>query len=159
MQGRFQRGKVRGVSPFFAFQDIITSAMAVLITVVMLLALDMGAPGRGNPGDPAPASLQREWRRLMDALGDATTRLRAAQDAVASAKLDPAILQGQVDSLHAELDALHAQNEARGDQLTEARRHDGAAIVWSELAKQKAAVDAARARVADLTEKTSAAAR
>ena len=112
MQGRFQRGKVGGVSPFFAFQDIITSAMAVLITVVMLLALDMGAPGKASPEDVAPESLQQQWRGIMDALNEATGRLRAAQDAVAAAKLDPALLQGQINSLRAELDALHAQNQA-----------------------------------------------
>jgi hypothetical protein len=153
MQSRFQRGKVRGVSPFFAFQDVITSAMAVLITVVMLLALDMGGGGNARSGRPAAEVLEKQWRRLMDALGDATIRLRSAQDAVAAAKLDPAKLEGDLKSLRAELDALQAQSEAKGDQLNEAKHHDGAAIVWSELAKERAVVDSARTRVADLHDK------
>jgi len=153
MQSRFQRGKVRGVSPFFAFQDIITSAMAVLITVVMLLALDMGPSGDLRSGQPAQDILRQQWRALLDALSDATSRLRNAQDAVAAAKLDPAKLLGDVHSLRAELDAMQARSEAREDQLTEARRHDGAAIVWSELAKQRATVGSARARVAELHDK------
>jgi len=153
METRFQRGKVRGVSPFFAFQDIITSAMAVLITVVMLLALDMRGIGDASSGQPAPDVLQQQWRRTMDALGDAASRLRGAQDAVAAARLDPAKLQGDIHSLRAELDALQVRSEAKGDQLTEARRHDGAAVVWSELARERAVVDSARARVADLNDK------
>jgi hypothetical protein len=153
MQSRFQRGKVRGISPFFAFQDMITSAMAVLIAVVMLLALDMGTTGDARPDTPAAAVLEKQWHRLTDALGDATTRLRSAQDAVAAAKLDPAKLEGDIHSLRAELDALQAQSEAKGDQLVEAKRHDGAAIVWSELAKERAVVESARVRVADLNDK------
>ena len=153
MQGRFQRGKVRGVSPFFAFQDVITSAMAVLITVVMLLALDMEAGGDARPNTPAAEVLEKQWRRLLDAVGDATSRLRSAQDAVAAAKLDPAKLVGDIKSLRAELDALQAQSEARGEQLNEAKHHDGAAVVWSELAKERAVVESARGRVADLNDK------
>jgi len=152
MHGRFQRGKVRGISPFFAFQDIITSAMAVLITVVMLLALDMRGIGDLTAGKSTSEAL-RKVGQVTDALRDATLRLRAAQDAVTAAKLDPAKLQGDINSLRAELDALQAQSEAKGDQLTEARRHDGAAIVWSELARERAVVDPARARVADLNDK------
>ena len=154
MQNRFQRGKVRGVSPFFAFQDVITSAMAVLITVVMLLALDMKSAGDARPDTPAAEVLQKQWRRLLDAIGDASTRLRSAQDAVAAAKLDPAKLEGDNKSLRAELDALQAQSEAKGDQLNEARHHDGAAIVWSELAKERAVVESARVHVADLNDKS-----
>ena len=153
MQSRFQRGKVRGVSPFFAFQDVITSAMAVLITVVMLLALNMGGGGEARPNTPAAEVLEKQWRQLIEALGDATTRLRSAQDAVAAAKLDPAKLAGDIQSLRAELDALQAQSEARGEQLNEAKHHDGAAIVWSELAKERAVVESARGQVADLHDK------
>ncbi len=63
MKGRFQRGRVAGVSPFFAFQDIVTSAMAVIITIVMLLALDMGDRSQARPGEPQAPGL-----REVDAL-------------------------------------------------------------------------------------------
>jgi hypothetical protein len=116
----------------------------------MLLALDVRATGDARPDTPAAEVLEKQWHRLMEALGDAATRLRSAQDAVAAAKLDPAKLEGDIKSLRAELDALQAQSEAKGDQLTEAKRHDGAAVVWSELAKQRAVVESARGRVADL---------
>jgi hypothetical protein len=153
MTGRFDRAKVGGVSPFFAFQDIITSAMAVLITVVMLLALNIGSPAKSTAEDPAPESLQREWQRIMEGLTQATTQLRDAEDAVAAAKLDPAMLQGKIDDLRAELEALHAQSETSGNQLTEAKRHDGATVVWSELEKEKAAIKSARAHLTELEDK------
>ena len=33
--------------------------MAVVITIVMLLALDMGEPSQAKPGEPVPADLAR----------------------------------------------------------------------------------------------------
>jgi hypothetical protein len=153
MQSRFQRGKVRGVSPFFAFQDIITSAMAVLITVVMLLALDLRGGGDARFSGLTPDALEKRWHEAVAALGDATLRLRHAQDAVVAAKLDPARLEGDIHSLRAELDALQARSEAHDDQLGEARRRDGSAVAWSEIAKERALVESSRAALAELGDK------
>src|SRR4029077_8353071 len=97
MKGRFQRGKIGGISPFFAFQDIITSAMAVVITIVMLLAIDMGEPSKASTGEPDPGNLTQQLQELIDELTRANLELRAAQDASAAAKLDPAILKGEIE--------------------------------------------------------------
>jgi hypothetical protein len=45
------------------------------------------------------------------------------------------------------------QSEAGGNQLTEAKRHDSAAVVWSELEKEKAALKSARIHLTALEEK------
>lgn len=148
MKGRFQRGKVGGVSPFFAFQDIITSAMAVLITVVMLLALDMGDPA-ATPGESDPGGLTQRLQQLLDELSRANTGLRTAQDAAAAARLDPAILRGEVDAMRSELAGIQVIGATGEKELADVQRKNGAAIVWSELEKQKTAVAAAEKQVSD----------
>ena len=87
MSRRFQRGKTAGISPFFAFQDIITSAMAVVITIVMLLALDMGDPTQGSSGEPASAELAQALEKLLNELSEANASLKSAQDKMAAATL------------------------------------------------------------------------
>lgn len=156
MKGRFQRGKIGGISPFFAFQDIITSAMAVLITVVMLLALDIGDPSRANSGEVAPGNLVEQLNKLLDALSRANAQLRALQNAASTAKLDPGILKGEIESMRAELAAIRTISQTTGKELTAAQRNEGAKIVWGEIEKHKAAV-AAKAR--QLAQSEAAAAR
>lgn len=115
MKGRFQRGKIGGISPFFAFQDIITSAMAVLITVVMLLALNMGEPGHaapGEPGEPMPPQLRQQLASLLDELSRATAALRVAQDASAAAKLNPAALRVEIEIMRGEIASIQAISRA-----------------------------------------------
>ena len=152
MKGRFQRGKIGGISPFFAFQDIITSAMAVIITVVMLLALDMGEPGHANPSEPDAGGLTQQLEKLLDKLSQANAELRASQDASSSAKLDPAIVRGEIEAMRGELAGIRAMSQTGEKELTDAQRNDGAKIVWSELEKQKAAIAAAAKKLAEREE-------
>ncbi|MEI9892842.1 MAG: hypothetical protein WDN28_02725 [Chthoniobacter sp.] len=151
MKGRFQRGKLGGISPFFAFQDIITSAMAVVITIVMLLAIDMGEPGHASPGE-RDESLTQQLQKLLDELSQANADLRAAQDSSAAAKLDPALVQGEIDALGAELARLRATGQIGEKTLAAAQRDDGAKVVWSELEKQKAAIATAKKELAQREE-------
>lgn len=148
MKGRFQRGKIGGISPFFAFQDIITSAMAVVITIVMLLALDMGEPS-SDSDEAAPANLTQHLEKLLDDLSKANAVLRAAQDAGATAALDPAILKGEIETIRSELSGLRASSQTGEKELAEAQRKDGSKIVQSELEKQKAAIAAAARQIAE----------
>ncbi len=148
MKGRFQRGKIGGISPFFAFQDIITSAMAVLITVVMLLALNMGEPGHGEPGEPIPPQLAQQLASLLDELTRATADLRVAQDASAAAKLNPAALRGEMKIMRGELASIRAISQSGMKGLTDKQRSDGPKIVLAELEKHKAANAAVAAQLA-----------
>lgn len=148
MKGRFQRGKIGGISPFFAFQDIITSAMAVIITVVMLLALDMGEPGQASPGEPDAGGLTQQLEKLLDELSQGNAQLRAAQDASTAAKLDPAIVRGEIEAMRGELAGIRASSRTGEKELTDAQRHDDTKIVRSELEKQKAALAAAAKQLA-----------
>ena len=148
MKGRFHRGKIGGISPFFAFQDIITSAMAVLITVVMLLALNMGEPGHGDPGEPVPPKLSQQLASLLDELTRATADLRSAQDADATAKLNPAALRGEIEIMHGELASIQAISQADMKGLTDEQRSNGPKIVLAELEKHKAANAAVAAQLA-----------
>jgi hypothetical protein len=152
MKGRFQRGKIGGISPFFAFQDIITSAMAVVITIVMLLALDMGEPSQGDPRDPVPSNLTQQLEELLDQLSQANVGLRSAQEADAAAKLSPAILKGEIETMRSELAGMRAISQAGEKDLTNAQRSDAAKIVWSELEKQKAFIAAAAKQLAQRQE-------
>jgi len=149
MNGRFQRGRVGGISPFFAFQDIITSAMAVVITIVMLLALDMGEPGQASPGEPdAGGLLTQQLEKLLDELSRANTALRTAQDTSSAAKLDPAIVRGEIETLRTELAGIRAISQTGEKDLTDAQRHDDTQIVRSDLEKKKAALAAAAKQLA-----------
>ena len=148
MKARFQRGRVGGVSPFFAFQDIITSAMAVLITVVMLLALDIGEPGRTSAGEAASPELKQRLGGLLDQLSDANSKLRMAQDAAAAAKLNPAMMKAEIETMRAEVAIIQAQHQVGEEDLAKTKRNDSAAIVRAELEKQKAAIAAAAEQIA-----------
>lgn len=151
MKGRFQRGKIGGISPFFAFQDIITSAMAVLITVVMLLALNMGEPGHaapGEPGEPIPPQLRQQLASLLDELSRATADLRVAQDASAAAKLNPAALRVEIEIMRGEIASIQAISRAGTKGVTVEQRSNGSKIVLAELEKHKAANAAVSAQVA-----------
>ncbi len=139
MGGRFQRGKIGGISPFFAFQDIITSAMAVLITIVMLLALNMGEPGHGEPGEPVPVQLAQQLSSLLDELSRATAELKSAQEASAAAKLNPAVLKGEIEIMRGELASIQAISQAGSKGFTSKELSNGPKIVLAELEKRKTA--------------------
>ena len=148
MGGRFQRGKIGGISPFFAFQDIITSAMAVLITIVMLLALNMGEPGHGEPGEPVPVQLAQQLSSLLDELSRATAELKSAQEASAAAKLNPAALKGEIEIMRGELASIQAISQSGSKELTSKEPSNGPKIVLAELEKRKVANTAVAAALA-----------
>lgn len=151
MQSRF-RGRVGGISPFFAFQDIITSAMAVIITIVMLLALNMGKQGGTSPDEPASADLSTRLRSLLDELSQAGASLRTAQEAGVAANLDPATLKNEIGAMRQELAALQGASRKAAGTLSDAQRNEGASIVWGELEKQKAVIAAATKSLAQREE-------
>ena len=126
--------------------------MAVIITVVMLLALDMGEPSQANPGEPDAGDLTQQLEKLLDKLSQANAELRASQDASSSAKLDPAIVRGEIEAMRGELAGIRAMSQTGEKELTDAQRNDGAKIVWSELEKQKAAIAAAAKKLAEREE-------
>ena len=152
MKGRFQRGKIAGISPFFAFQDIITSAMAVLITIVMLLALNMGEPGHGEPGDSVPAQLAKQLSSLLDELSRSNVDLHVVQETSAAAKLNPAALKAEIQSLRDELAAIQRTSQANAKLLADNSGKDGPKIVLAELEKRQAENAALAVKLARLRE-------
>jgi hypothetical protein len=93
---------------------------------------------------------------LLDELSQANADLRAAQDTSAATKLDPALVQGEIDVLRADLVNLRASSQTGEKTLADARHDDGAKVVWSELDKEKGAIAAAKK---DLAQREDAATR
>ena len=149
MNNRFQRGKAGGISPFFAFQDIITSAMAVIITIVMLLALNMGDPRQVAEGDQDSAKLSQQLENLLRDLADENAKFRAMQDAAASATLGPAVLKAEIEAMRGELAMVEATTRKGEQGMANGQHNEGAKIVRSELAKQEAVTAAASRQLAD----------
>lgn len=149
MNNRFQRGKPGGISPFFAFQDIITSAMAVIITIVMLLALNMGDPRQVAEGDQDSAKLSQQLENLLRDLADENAKFRAMQDAAASATLGPAVLKAEIEAMRGELNMVEATTRKGAQGMANGQHNEGAKIVRSELAKQEAVTAAASKQLAD----------
>ena len=149
MNSRFQRGKSGGISPFFAFQDIITSAMAVIITIVMLLALNMGDPRQIAGGDPDSDKLVEQLEKLLRDLAAGNAKLRSLQDAAASAKLGPAVLKAEIEAMRGELAIIEGTTRAREQGLKNGQHNEGAKVVRAELDKQKAVTEAASKQLAE----------
>ncbi len=147
MKGRFQRGGAGGVSPFFAFQDIITSAMAVIITIVMLLALDMGDPLLKNSGGGDSGALARKLEQLLDALAQANATLSDAAEK--SAGDDPSAVRGRVEWLRAELAGMPKGPAPAGTVSGAQWSKGGAAILQESLDKTKARIARVTAQIAD----------
>jgi hypothetical protein len=150
MAGRFERSSHRALSPFFAFQDIITSAVAILITVVMLMALDLSNSSSGASAGTNTASLREKLRQLLDTLGSVNTDLRGAQEAKADGNQDPSVLRAEINSLNGELDLLVAHSQADGSQLNTLKNNDVTVATRAELEKKKASLTSAQAEVAKL---------
>jgi len=150
MRARFQRGGVKGVSPFFAFQDIITSAMAVLIAIIMLLAVYMG----GSQVTGAPSSKAHELAVKLQALLDEITRLKKEEHArlelAKDQSLDPQLVKTQIKALREELAANSALVESEREKVRSVPKMEGVAIMRSELEQQQKRVEEARARLAQL---------
>ena len=149
MNGRFRRGASGGISPFFAFQDIITSAMAVIITIVMLLALNMGDPRRMADGDPDTGALSQQLEKLLRELSEENAKWRAIQDAAASATLGPQVLKAEIDAMRSELALIEATSRKSQQGLASGQHNEGAKIVRSELDKEKVIVAAASKQLAE----------
>ena len=149
MTGRFQRGKIGGISPFFAFQDIITSAMAVIITIVMLLALNMGDPRSIAEGDQNAVKLSQQLDEVLRELAEQNARLRAMQDAAASAELSPAVLRAEIEAMRSELSVIEATTKKGERAIATGQHNEGVKIVRSELDKQEAVLAAAAKQLAE----------
>ena len=148
MNGRFQRGRVGGISPFFAFQDIITSAMAVIITIVMLLALDIGEPSQAPSGEADRGDLAAQLAKVLAELSQANADLRTLQETSRGTKVDPALLRGQIVALRGDLATLQQGAIASGKQLSGVKQGGGTTVVASELANAKAQIAAANKALA-----------
>lgn len=154
MSRRFQRGKTAGISPFFAFQDIITSAMAVVITIVMLLALDMGDPTQGSSGEPASAELAQALEKLLNELSEANASLKSAQDKMAAATLNPERLKSEVLALRRDLEALAVRDPNASKLLNSDTAGEGDKPFAIEIAKLNAAAAEGLQQISDLKKET-----
>jgi len=155
MRGRFQRGKIGGVSPFFAFQDIVTSAMAVLIAIVMLLALYLGGPSSSTSGEPEGAALRAELQRLLNELTRINQEVRRAQELGGIAGQNPALLKGEIEALRGEAQALEQKSRGAREQLDKLKMTDSSGVVQGELDKRRAAIAAASAHLREIEQAAS----
>lgn len=155
MQGRFQRGGQHCISPFFAFQDIITSAIAILIVVVMLLALSISDPTQAARSGPESARLQQQLEAVLDDLDRTNAEVRRLQAAAAAhGSADPAVLKGTADALRRELATLSAQNRDRESQLQTLETNDVSLMTREEIGKKRAIVAARSKETAALLRKS-----
>ena len=156
MSTRFHRGKTRGISPFFAFQDIITSAMAVVITIVMLLALDMGDPTEGTSGAATSSELANKLAGVLKQLSEVKAALQTARDKKAASVLNPEILKGELQSLRMELEGLLARDQRGGKPPEIAQDVKNQKIIELEIAKLNAAITSKSQQILELQKETAA---
>jgi hypothetical protein len=156
MSTRFHRGKTGGISPFFAFQDIITSAMAVVITIVMLLALDMGDPTQGSSGPSTSSELANKLAGVLKKLSEVNAALQTAREKKAASVLNPEILKGEVQSLRMELEGLLARDQNGEKPPETAQDVKGRKIIELEVAKLNAAITSKVQQIAELQKETEA---
>ena len=156
MSTRFHRGKTGGISPFFAFQDIITSAMAVVITIVMLLALDMGDPTQGSSGPATSSELANKLAGVLKKLSEVNAALQTARDKRAASVLNPEILKGEVQSLRMELEGLLARDQNGEKPPETAQDVKSQKIIELEIAKLNAAITSKSQQIAELQKETEA---
>lgn len=150
MSGRLRKGKTAGISPFFAFQDIITSAMAVVITIVMLLALDMGDPSQSGGAKASRSEQEEELSKLLDELARITASLKDAQEKRSTLINDPELLKGEVLTLRAELENLKGHVRQDTQLLAQIDSGDTSKSLELELEKLAALSAAAAQRLAQL---------
>ena len=156
MSTRFHRGKSKGISPFFAFQDIITSAMAVVITIVMLLALDMGDPTQGTSGAATSSELANKLAGMLKQLDEVKAALQTIRDKKAASVLNPEILKGQVQSLRIELEGLLARDQKSQKPTGTPQDLKNQRIIELEIARLNAAIASAPEQIAELQKETDA---
>ena len=138
MTPRFQRGKTGAISPFFAFQDIITSAMAVLIAIIMLLALYMGGSALRESEGRETAALAARLRSVLDRLAATQEEIRTARESTSEEQADPAIIQGQIKILRRELETVRGDANSREKAAVDIRDDDGARRMRKELDGKRA---------------------
>ncbi len=107
--GRFQRGGGATVS-FFAFQDIITAVIGILLVITLLLALHLDRV-TGVSSDDEPASPERA-AELTAKLAELTAERAAIEQLQAArAVTDPAALEADLAQLRQRLAAAAASRE------------------------------------------------
>ena len=153
MTPRFQRGKTGAISPFFAFQDIITSAMAVLIAIIMLLALYMGDSALRESEGRETAALAARLRSVLDRLSATQEGIRNARESTSEEQADPAIIQGQIKILRRELETVRGDANSREKAAVDIRDDDGARRMRKELDGKRARNAGAAAELAEVTRK------
>ena len=140
------RGRHHAISPFFAFQDIITSAISVLIAIVLLLAVSLGDSGSID-GDSGSHLLRDKLAALLADLQGAETELRAVRDKSDAELRDPKLLRAEVETLRGELSSLNSQADHQHQQLENLHATDATGAVRAELAKKEAVIAARLAQV------------
>jgi len=153
MTPRFQRGKTGAISPFFAFQDIITSAMAVLIAIIMLLALYMGGSALRESEGRETAALAARLRSVLDRLAATQEEIRTARESTSEEQADPAIIQGQIKILRRELETVRGDANSREKAAVDIRDDDGARRMRKELDGKRAKNAGAAAELAQIARK------
>ena len=153
MTPRFQRGKTGAISPFFAFQDIITSAMAVLIAIIMLLALYMGGSALQESEGRETAALAARLRSVLDRLAATQEEIRTARESTSEEQADPAIIQGQIKILRRELETVRGDANSREKAAVDIRDDDGARRMRKELDGKRAKNAGAAAELAQIARK------
>jgi len=138
MTSRFQRGKTGAISPFFAFQDIITSAMAVLIAIIMLLALYMGGSASREAEEREAAALAAKLKSVLDRLSATQEEIRTARESTSDEKADPALIQGQIQILRRELNAVRGDAQSREKEALDIRDEDVTREMRIELNRKRA---------------------
>jgi FtsZ-binding cell division protein ZapB len=153
MAGRFQRGGQAGIS-FFAFQDIITSVIGILLVITILLALHLepAAPLSTDEAPPAPEQ-ETKLQQTLDTL--AALRAEIEQLQAAKSASDPGALAAENTLLKSQIAALKARRSQlrasaktmTGDRGAEVARAE-VARVRTELAAQTAALAEWRTKAA-----------
>ena len=137
MTPRFQRGKTGAISPFFAFQDIITSAMAVLIAIIMLLALYLGGDELREPGERETPAMVARLKSVLERLSATQDEIRSTRESTSAEEAEPALIQGQIQILRDELNSVRQQTKAARNQAMDLREKDEARGMRSELASER----------------------
>ena len=154
MGGRFQRGGQPTIS-FFAFQDIITSVIGILLVVTLLLALHLDDPAsRSTDETPASAALAAALEAALRELAAVQTEI--AQLQAMNAAADPAALAAESALLREQTAALEEKNrKLRLTSAAMAGDRSGAAV-QADLAKSRATLEQQRAAVRILRDQADA---
>jgi len=157
MGGRFQRGGQPTIS-FFAFQDIITSVIGILLVVTLLLALHLDDPAsRSTDETPASAALAAALEAALRELAAVQTEIAQLQAMNAAADpADPAALAAESALLREQTAALEEKNrKLRLTSAAMAGDRSGAAV-QADLAKSRATLEQQRAAVRILRDQADA---